>query len=154
MPPWRVAQGRRRNPQSVHYGRGPDARHYISGKLPTVDLESETRETPLSDVLVQQFDVAADGVQVVVIRNDDAGGASVWLGRLDGRSPPRRLAPIHHARTAHFGAAGDVLRGRGRKYTVSLQGEQRRNCPRESSADAGPVFVRRVARRQMGGCPG
>jgi serine/threonine protein kinase/Tol biopolymer transport system component len=89
--------------------RSDKSQHYVSGTLWVADLESGKREPLLPDLLMEHFDVSADGRRVVFIRDDGAGGSPVWLASLDGRSAPRRLTSIQLARTAYFGTDDEVL---------------------------------------------
>jgi hypothetical protein len=61
----------------------------------------------LPDFQLRHYSISSDGQQVVFTAGDEHE-RSVWLAKLDGRSEPRRLAPVK-ASTAFFGASGDII---------------------------------------------
>jgi len=83
--------------------------HQIVGNLRMMDLESGARERLLSDFLMEHYAVSRDGQRVVFVSASEAERAGVWVARLDGRTPPRRLAA--EGTQAFFGAGEDVLFG-------------------------------------------
>jgi Tol biopolymer transport system component len=58
---------------------------------------------------MQHYTVSKDGRRMVFVTASDAERAGVWIATLDGRSPPRQLAP--RGSQAFFGAGDEVLFG-------------------------------------------
>jgi serine/threonine protein kinase len=77
------------------------------GTLWVADLESGQHRRLLPDFQLRHYSISSDGQRVVFTAGDEHE-RSVWLAKLDGRSEPRRLAPVK-ASTAFFGASGDII---------------------------------------------
>jgi len=77
------------------------------GTLWVTDLESGQREKLFPDFQIRHYNISADG-QHVVFTSGDEHGRSVWIARIDGRSEPRRLAPMQ-ASTAFFAGAREII---------------------------------------------
>jgi serine/threonine protein kinase len=77
------------------------------GTLWVADLESGERQRLFRDFQIRHYDISADG-QRVLFTTGDEHGRSPWLAKLDGRSEPRRLAPLE-ASTAYFAAQGQIV---------------------------------------------
>ena len=81
---------------------------YVSGELWAADLETSQRERLLPGFLLTDYSISPDGNRILFVAIADKGDTSVWLARLDGRTPPRRLSAIA-ANRAFFGAKGEVV---------------------------------------------
>jgi eukaryotic-like serine/threonine-protein kinase len=88
--------------------RSTETRHFVSGALWRMDLESGKKDPLVPDVLMQAYNVSADGKRVVFIGDDANGHSPLRLAFLDSRSGPRQLASVE-ARSPYFGANGDVF---------------------------------------------
>ena len=92
----------------MYYMRRSSAnRRFVSGELWTTDLQSARTQRLLPDFLMENYDVSADGKQVVFIKSDGTGRAALWIGTIDGSSPPRPLADQDCAR-ALFAPNGEI----------------------------------------------
>jgi len=80
----------------------------VSGALWRVDLDSGKKDPLVPDVLMQAYNVSADGKRVVFIGDDANGHSPLRLAFLDSRSGPRQLASVE-ARSPYFGLNGDVF---------------------------------------------
>jgi eukaryotic-like serine/threonine-protein kinase len=87
--------------------RSRENRRFVSGELWTVDLGTGARDRLLPGFLMEHYSLAPDGESIVFIALDDAGHSPVWIARLDGSSPPRKLTSLDCVR-ALFGAHNDV----------------------------------------------
>jgi Tol biopolymer transport system component len=81
---------------------------FISGTLWVADLRTGERQRLLPDVLVQQFDISADGKRALIVAADDKVRSPIWLADLDGRTPPRRIFEKGGLQ-AYFGAGAEVI---------------------------------------------
>jgi Tol biopolymer transport system component/predicted Ser/Thr protein kinase len=88
--------------------RAKGARHFVSGELWMVDLESGQRQRLLPDFLMQHYAISADSQRVVFVVSGDTGRSPVWVAALDGRSAPRQ-ASTADAWNAYFVAGGYVV---------------------------------------------
>jgi eukaryotic-like serine/threonine-protein kinase len=87
--------------------RGDSTTSFIAGGLWYVDLDSAQRRRLLPDFQMRQFTISADGQRVVFVAQEP-GEPAIWLGSLDGRLAPRRLATMK-GWEAYFGAPGEVV---------------------------------------------
>jgi Tol biopolymer transport system component len=76
------------------------------------ELRSAAVETGRSDALIPGFqvidyDVSADGQQVVMEAADSSGTSRIWLARLDRKLPHRQIANIE-GKQPRFGPDGDI----------------------------------------------
>jgi len=70
--------------------RSSAKRRFVSGELWTADLQTGKKQRLLPDFMMENYDVSPDGKQLIFI-NADATGRTLWIGTIDGSSPPRRL---------------------------------------------------------------
>jgi Tol biopolymer transport system component len=87
--------------------RGAGTGSFISGGLWVVELASGQRQRLLSDFQMQYYSISADGERIAFA--DDKAEAGVWVGPLDGRAAPRRLAAGLASWQVYFGAPGEVI---------------------------------------------
>jgi Tol biopolymer transport system component len=79
----------------------------LQGALRIADLDT-ARSAPLAaDLRTIDYDISADGQQVVIEAADAAGLSRIWLARLDGRLPPRQIPEVE-GKQPRFGPAGDI----------------------------------------------
>jgi eukaryotic-like serine/threonine-protein kinase len=99
-------------------------RRYVSGELWAANLETGQRERLLPDFLLEDYSVSPYGNRIVFVAIADNGDTRVWLGRLDGRTAPRRLS-IMDANRAFFGANDEVFfsgaEGGGRRFMYRIR---------------------------------
>jgi eukaryotic-like serine/threonine-protein kinase len=94
-----------------------------SGQSPTelwsMDLTSGTPQRLFMGQMVTSFDLSRDDRVVAAVPTAD-GKSQLWLGWLDGREPPRRIADIEGA-APRFVADGDIvfLAPEGNKYALN-----------------------------------
>lgn len=81
---------------------------FISGSLWMADLKTGERQRLLPDMLIQQYDISADGKRALVVAADPKVRSPIWLADLDGRTPPRRILEKEGLQ-AYFGAGGEVV---------------------------------------------
>lgn len=97
-----------RDGSAVYYlQRVADTQHWAAGELWTIELASGARRRLLPGISMAQYDVSADGMQVVFARADP-GQEGVWVARLDGHLPPTRISSDPDTR-ALWGPDGDVI---------------------------------------------
>ncbi|MBI3049455.1 MAG: serine/threonine-protein kinase [Acidobacteria bacterium] len=77
------------------------------GKLWAADLDTGRSEELVPDFQVIDYDISADGQQVVIEAADAGGTSRIWLARLDGRLPPRQI-PNVEGKQPRFAPDGDV----------------------------------------------
>lgn len=93
-----------------------------SGGIWAMDLKSGVSERVLSGKEVTDYDVSADGQQIVIETIGSDGNPELWVSPFDHRSPPRRIARIS-GHTPRFGPSGEVFfRDSGFTYRVRLDG--------------------------------
>jgi len=95
--------------------RSGSSRAFVAGELWAADVGSARRERLLPGFLITRYDISADGKRVVFAVSDASEKSSLWLARLDGRSPPRQLTSLEASRPL-FGPDGDV-------YFLGKEGE-------------------------------
>ena len=88
--------------------RSRSNRRFVSGELWVANLETSDRERLLADFLLEHYSISQDGSRIVFAAISESGESRVWLARLDGRTPPRRLS-MFPANRAFFGAGDDVF---------------------------------------------
>ncbi len=93
---------------------------FVSGELWETDLESGKRQRLLPDFLMEHYDVSPDGNQVIFITADGSGRAPLWIGAIDGSSPPRRLSDQDCIR-ALFAPDGEIFFVGGHSGDMFLQ---------------------------------
>jgi hypothetical protein len=87
--------------------RSGASRAFVAGELWVADASSPRRERLLPGFLITRYDISPDGKEVVFAVGGASEKSSLWLARLDGRSPPRQLTPLEASRP-FFGPDGDV----------------------------------------------
>jgi eukaryotic-like serine/threonine-protein kinase len=80
----------------------------LPGELRVADVQSGRSEALISGVETLEYDLAADGQQVVIEAADRDGLSRLWVVGLDRRSPPRQI-PIVEGRQPRFGAGGEIF---------------------------------------------
>jgi Tol biopolymer transport system component len=79
----------------------------LPGVLRVANLDTGRVETLTPDVRTLDYDISADGQQVVMEAADAAGVSRLWLGRLDGRLPPQQIPGVE-AKQPRFGPDGAI----------------------------------------------
>jgi Tol biopolymer transport system component len=80
----------------------------LPGEVRVADVQSGRSEGLIAGFEVLDYDVAADGQQVVVEAADREGLSRLWVVALDRRSPPRQI-PNVEGRQPRFGPGGDIF---------------------------------------------
>lgn len=105
------------------------------GELRIADLESARSEPVVGGFPVLDYDISADGRQVVMWTSDREGKSRLWLATLDHGSPPVEIPNVEGAQP-RFGPDGDILFRHGEVvYRVQPDGTRLRKAFPE------PVFV-------------
>jgi hypothetical protein len=78
------------------------------GELRKADLESGRSEPVVRGLQVLNYDISADGQQVVMWTTDVEGKPRLWVARLDRNSPPVQIPNVEGA-NPRFGPGGDIL---------------------------------------------
>jgi len=78
------------------------------GEVWVADLESGHSEPLTPGFQSLDYDISADGKQVVLEAMDGEGKPRLWMAPLDRRSQPRQI-PNVEGRSAHFGPAGEIF---------------------------------------------
>ena len=81
---------------------------WVTGQLWVTEIESGRHERLFPDLLIEDYTLSLDGRRVVFTAVADDRHFPVWVGELDGSSPPRRVGDVKASR-AVFGPAGDVF---------------------------------------------
>jgi DNA-binding winged helix-turn-helix (wHTH) protein/Tol biopolymer transport system component len=79
-----------------------------SSELWRRDLESGKSEAVLPGISMMEYDISADGKQVVFSTQPPGKASQLWLVHLDGSSPPTLIASGGE-RAPHFGADAQVM---------------------------------------------
>jgi Tol biopolymer transport system component len=92
------------------------------GELWVADLKSGRSELLVPGFEATDYDVSADGRQVVLEAADPDGKPHFWLAAFDRQSPPRQI-PNAQGRTPRFGRSGEIFfRSSGHAYSVRPDG--------------------------------
>ncbi len=86
----------------------PFASYGYQGELRTADMESGRSEPLVSGLPVLDYDISADGQQVVMWTTDPEGKPRLWVARLDRSSSPAQI-PNVEGRSPLFGPSGDIF---------------------------------------------
>jgi len=78
------------------------------GELRIVDLESGRSEPVVRSFPVLDYDISADGRQVVMWTTDVEGKSQLWLAPFDGTSPPAQIPNVEGGQP-RFGPGGDIF---------------------------------------------
>jgi len=78
------------------------------GELRIADLESGRSEPVVRGLQVLNYDISADGRQVVMWTMDLEGKPRLWVARFDRKSPPVQIPNVEGA-NPRFGPGGDIL---------------------------------------------
>jgi DNA-binding winged helix-turn-helix (wHTH) protein/Tol biopolymer transport system component len=78
------------------------------GELRIADLESGRSEPIVRGIPVQDYDISADGQQVVMWTTDPEGKPRLWLVPLDRSSPPVQIPNVEGG-SPSFGPDGDII---------------------------------------------
>jgi serine/threonine protein kinase len=92
---------------------------YVSGELWTEDLRTGTKKRLLPDFLLEHYDISPDGKQIVFAAIDPSGHSPLWIARLDGSAPPKRLIDFDCNR-AFFITNDDIYFGGGKGAQIYL----------------------------------
>jgi serine/threonine protein kinase/Tol biopolymer transport system component len=79
-----------------------------SGEVRVADLESGRSEPVVRGLNAFDYDLSADGRQIVMETADPEGKAQLWLASIDHSSPPRQI-PNVEGKSPRFGPDGDIL---------------------------------------------
>jgi DNA-binding winged helix-turn-helix (wHTH) protein/Tol biopolymer transport system component len=88
--------------------RSGSSRAFVHGELWVSETASVNHQSVLPGFLVTRYDISRDGKQVVFAAIDSAAKSSLWLARLDHRTPPRQLAAGDASRP-FFGPSGTIV---------------------------------------------
>jgi Tol biopolymer transport system component len=91
--------------RSIYYLRESPG---TSRQLWRVDVESGHNEPILSGRAVAEFDISADGSEVVFSSQPRGSKSQLWLARIDGRTPPVMIADGGE-NAPRFGPTGGIL---------------------------------------------
>ncbi|HWC99537.1 MAG TPA: protein kinase [Candidatus Sulfopaludibacter sp.] len=100
--------------------RSSGNRRFVNGELWTTDLQNGNSQRLLPDFSMERYDVSPDGKQIVFINVDAAGHAQLWIGTVDGSSPPRVLAN-QNSTAATFAPNGEIFFVGGKGEEMYLQ---------------------------------
>ena len=87
------------------------------GEVWVADLESGRSQSLVPGFQAWNYDVSADGLQVVMDATDPEGQRGLWLAPLDRQSPPRMIPNVQDGRQPVFAPDGDILFRRGEGTT-------------------------------------
>ncbi len=88
-----------------------------SAEVWVADLESGRSQLLVPGFQALDYDVSADGLEVVMDATDPEGQRGLWLVPLDRQSPPRRIPNGQDGRQPIFAPDGDILFRRGEGTT-------------------------------------
>lgn len=100
--------------------RAKAATRWVSGELWTLELGTGKKQRLLPGMAMEGYSVSPDERQIVFISSEAAGGERMWLGTVDGSSPPRRLAD-QYCMSALFGPDGEIYFVGGAPEKMYLQ---------------------------------
>lgn len=92
--------------------RSGSSRSFITGELWAADLSSGRAEKYFPGFLITRFDISPDGQRVVFAAVNKSEKSTIWLARLDGRSPPRQLTSEEAYRPLFDHSGGVVYVGK------------------------------------------
>ena len=87
------------------------------GEVWVADLESGRSQSLVPGFRARDYDVSADGLQVVMDAADPEGKRGLWLAPLDRQSLPRKIPNAEGGRQPKFVPDGDILFRRGEGTT-------------------------------------
>jgi eukaryotic-like serine/threonine-protein kinase len=103
----------------------PDERRFMGGEPGEVwvtDLKSGRSESLAPGFQSLDYDISADGRQVVMEAADSEGKPQLWVAPFDRQSPPRQI-PNVQGRTPRFVPSGEIFfRSAGFTYSVRPDG--------------------------------
>jgi hypothetical protein len=103
----------------------PDERRFMGrepGEVWVTDLKSGRSESLAPGFQSLDYDISADGRQVVMEAADSEGKPQFWVTSFDRQSPPRQI-PNVQGRTPRFGPGGEIFfRASGFTYAVRPDG--------------------------------
>jgi Tol biopolymer transport system component len=109
------------------------------GEVRVADLKSGRSESLAPGFEATDYDISADGRQVVMEAADPAGTARFWVVSFDRQSPPRQI-PNVHGRTPRFGPSGEIyFRASGFIYSVRPDGTGLRKAVEQVAVLLGDV---------------
>ena len=79
----------------------------LPGMLRIANLDTGRGEVFTAGFQTIDYDISADGQQVVMEATDLDGISRIWLARLDGRLPPRQIQNVE-GKQPRFGPSGDI----------------------------------------------
>lgn len=108
--------------------RGPDQQ---IGELWMLDLATQNRERLLPDFRIHEYDISANGSDIVVTATDESGELGLWVAPLDRHETPRRITWGSSITEARFDPAGGLFvkaaeGDRELLYHVDMDGSNRR----------------------------
>jgi len=103
----------------------PNERRFMGkepGEVWVTDLKSGHSQSLAPGFQSLDYDISADGLQVVMETADSEGKPQLWVTSFDRQSPPRQI-PNVQGRTPRFGPGGEILfRASGFTYSVRPDG--------------------------------
>jgi Tol biopolymer transport system component len=103
----------------------PNERRFMGkepGEVWVTDLKSGRSESVTPGFQSLDYDISADGRQVVMEAADSEGKPQLWVTSFDRQSPPRQI-PNVQGRTPRFGPSGEIFfRASGFTYSVRPDG--------------------------------
>ena len=123
-----------------YLARKEGSRAFNSGELWIADLESGRTEEVLPGVLMNDFDLAPDGMRIAFSSFNSEGSSRVWVAPLDHRTAPHQLVSFESDMPS-FGPAGDLFfRGREGDSDFVYGMGQNDVKPRRMSPNPAPDF--------------
>ncbi len=94
-------------------------RHFVSGELWTIDLQTGKKQRLLPDLMMENYSISPDGKQIVFV-NADNTDRTLWIGSIDGSTPVRMLVN-QECNRALFAPNGDIYFAGGGAEGMHLQ---------------------------------
>jgi serine/threonine protein kinase len=85
-----------------------NSRGFLTGGLWSLALATGERRALFGDFDVMHYTISNDGTEAVFAGADQQGQAGVWVGALNGGTPPRQVTRTG-ALVAFFGAPGEII---------------------------------------------
>src|SRR5262245_43258324 len=99
-----------------------------AGEVWVADLDSGRSEPLVPGFRAFDYDISADGTQVVMEAADSEGRPRLWLAPFERQSPPQQI-PNVEGRTPRFGPSGEIFfRSSGFLYRVRPDGTELRKA--------------------------
>ena len=131
--------------------RSNASRHFVSGELWTMDLQTGRKQRLLPDFVMEHYNVSPDGKQIVFISTDAAGPQPCGLEpRTEVRAPRLLGGSGMHQRIIRAGWR-DLFRRRKQRRHVSPENQGRRHRSSKGDPGKGVVSIRYFAGWKVAG---